>query len=191
MIITIARESGSGGHELGKKIVGHYNIPLYDKEILVEKAREMGTLDEMESFFSERPMNSLLYAIAIENGNDDGWHKEFDILKSLIKEDSFVLIGRCGSYIYGQEADCISFFLHSDRTHRIKRTMELQKISEKKAAKLIDEVDDKRSTFHKYYTGQHWGDARCYDMSIDTDRTGNEHALHVMIDYIDAAMKEK
>lgn len=189
MIITIARESGSGGHEVGKKLAEHYHLPLYDKEILVEKAKEKGILDEMESFFSEKPMNSLLYAIAIENGTDQSWHKEFDILKSLIEEESFVLIGRCGNYIYRDRDDCLSFFLHSDRTHRVQRTMGLQKLNEKKASHLIDEVDEKRSTFHKYYTGEHWGDGRNYTMCLDTDRIGEEHTLKVLIDYIDSAVR--
>ena len=99
MIITVGRECGSGGHAIGEALAAHYGIRCYDRHILVSEAKAKGMYDELENFFSEKPMDSLLYSIAINNMEK----RNATVLKQfheLITENSFVLIGRCGNYIY-------------------------------------------------------------------------------------------
>ena len=67
MIITVGRECGSGGHAIGEALAAHYGIRCYDRHILVSEAKARGMYDELENFFSEKPMDSLLYSIAINN----------------------------------------------------------------------------------------------------------------------------
>lgn len=185
MIITIARQSGSRGHEIGKRLAAHYGIPFYDKEALFQKAKEKGVYDEMESFLSEKPLNSLLYAIVMENSEENLNHREFDALKSLITDESFVLLGRCGNLLYRSHPDCYSFFLHGNHADCVERTMKRYNLSRQQAEKQLEEVDNKRRTFQKHYTGQQWNDSRNYDMCINVDRNGAEKTLQVIESYID------
>ena len=94
MIITVGRECGSGGHAIGEALAAHYGIRCYDRHILVSEAKASGMYDELENFFSEKPMDSLLNSIAINKMKK----RNATVLKQfheLITENSFVLIGRC------------------------------------------------------------------------------------------------
>lgn len=190
MIITIGRECGSGGHDIGEKLAEHYKIPLYDRKILEERAKQQGIYDEMESFFSEQPMNSLLYSIAMTSSNVDAGSHVFRKLRTLIKDESFVLIGRCGNYVYKDDPECVSLFIHSDISDRIAKTMEKQNLGEKKARDLIRYVDEKRAVFHKYYTGEEWGVAKNYSLSLDNGRIDTDKAVKLIIDYINGSLGE-
>lgn len=185
MIITIARECGSGGHEIGERLSAHYHIPLYDKTKLIEKAKQIGMYEEMEFFFSEKPVNSLLYAIAIGNVNDKSNKMVYEMMRKLISEKSFILLGRCGSDMFKEEKDFTSIFLHGQEEDRIARTMRKQNIDREKAIELLAAVDKKRSTFHHYYTGQVWGDARNYQITLNSSLIGIEEAAEMIVAYIE------
>lgn len=184
MIITIARECGSGGHEIGEQLAEHYGIQLYDKKKLIEKAKENEMYEEMETFFSEKPMNSLLYAIAMTDTNKKVNKIVFEMMKELISEESFVLIGRCGNNIFQQEQMLTSVFVHAEEEDKIIRTMQKQNIDRKEAMELVDFVDEKRSTFHKYYSNQNWGDARNYHLALNSSRIGIMESTKFIIEYI-------
>lgn len=184
MIITIARECGSGGHEIGERLAVHYNIPLYDKKRLIEEAKQNGMYEEMEFFFSEKPMNSLLYAIAMGNANEKSNKMVYQMMRKLISEKSFILMGRCGSDIFKEEQGFTSVFLHGEEEDKIVQTMRKQNIERAEAIELMNAVDKKRSTFHNYYTGQVWGDARNYHITLNSSLIGIEETAEMIIKYI-------
>ena len=161
MIITIARQCGSGGHEIGKELASRLGLELYDRKKLEEEAKKLGKLDENKEFFQEKAVNSLLYSIA-------------------------VIIGRCSGAIYANDPEATTVFLHADKDCRIKRVMKRDGINEKKAAKLIKEVDEKRASFHKFCTGKEWEDASQYQLSIDTGKLDISDAANMIINYINA-----
>lgn len=189
MIITIARECGSGGHSIGEKIARHYGIKCFDRHILVSEAKKMGLYEQLESFFSEKPVNSLLYSIAVNNGKLKTGKATLELFKSLIKEESFVIIGRCGNYIYKDNPDVTSVFVHADDEIRIDRTVKKQSVDRIRAAELIDYVDGKRKTFHSYYTGQTWADARNYQITLDSGLLGEDKSVEMIIDFIEKKNK--
>ena len=186
MIITIARQCGSGGHEIGKELTSRLGLELYDRKKLEEEAKKLGKLDENKEFFQEKAVNSLLYSIAVSYGASNPMERSFELIRELTQQKSAVIIGRCSGAIYANDTDATTIFLHADKDCRIKRVMKRDGIDEKKAAKLIKEVDEKRASFHKFCTGKEWGDAGQYQLSIDTGKLDISDAADMIINYINA-----
>ncbi|WP_448783619.1 cytidylate kinase-like family protein [Blautia sp.] len=186
MIITIARQCGSGGHEIGKELASRLGLELYDRKKLEEEAKKLGKLDENKEFFQEKAVNSLLYSIAVSYGASNPMERSFELIRELTQQKSAVIIGRCSGAIYANDPDATTIFLHADKDCRIKRVMKRDGIDEKKAAKLLKEVDEKRASFHKFCTGKEWGDAGQYQLSIDTGKLDISDAADMIINYINA-----
>lgn len=186
MIITIARQCGSGGHEIGKELASRLGLELYDRKKLEEEAKKLGKLDENKEFFQEKAVNSLLYSIAVSYGASNPMERSFELIRELTQQKSAVIIGRCSGAIYANDPDATTIFLHADKDCRIKRVMKRDGIDEKKAAKLIKELDEKRASFHKFCTGKEWGDAGQYQLSIDTGKLDISDAADMIINYINA-----
>ena len=186
MIITIARQCGSGGHEIGKELASRLGLELYDRKKLEEEAKKLGKLDENKEFFQEKAVNSLLYSIAVSYGASNPMERSFELIRELTQQKSAVIIGRCSGAICANDPDATTIFLHADKDCRIKRVMKRDGIDEKKAAKLIKEVDEKRASFHKFCTGKEWGDAGQYQLSIDTGKLDISDAADMIINYINA-----
>ena len=186
MIITIARQCGSGGHEIGKELASRLGLELYDRKKLEEEAKKLGKLDENKEFFQEKAVNSLLYSIAVSYGESNPMEKSFELIRELTQQKSAVIIGRCSGAIYANDPEATTVFLHADKDCRIKRVMERDGINEKKAAKLIKEVDEKRASFHKFCTGKEGEAPSQYQLSIDTDKLDISDAADMIINYIKA-----
>lgn len=186
MIITIARQCGSGGHEIGKELASRLGLELYDRKKLEEEAKKLGKLDENKEFFQEKAVNSLLYSIAVSYGESNPMEKSFELIRELTQQKPAVIIGRCSGAIYANDPEATTVFLHADKDCRIKRVMERDGINEKKAAKLIKEVDEKRASFHKFCTGKEWEDVSQYQLSIDTGKLDISDAADMIINYINA-----
>ena len=135
MIITIARQCGSGGHEIGKELASRLGLELYDRKKLEEEAKKLGKLDENKEFFQEKAVNSLLYSIAVSYGESNPMEKSFELIRELTQQKPAVIIGRCSGAIYANDPEATTVFLHADEDCRIKHVMERDGINEKKAAK--------------------------------------------------------
>ena len=176
MIITIARQCGSGGHEIGKELASRLGMELYDRKKLEKEAKKLGKFDENKDFFQEKAVNSLLYSIAISYGESNPMEKSFELIHELTQGKPAVIIGRCSGAIYQKDPDATTIFLHAD-------------ISRKEAERKIKEVDEKRSSFHKFCTGKAWEDASQYQLSIDTGKIDISDAVDMIINYINAKTK--
>lgn len=185
MIITIARQSGSGGYTVGKILADHYGIPIYDQSTVSALAKKQGLYDKMRGFFDEFPVNSIMYALSMDFKNKKFSEPERDALEHLISDTDFVLIGRCGNYIYGNRKDCTSVFVHGDLAYRVWYKTQLLPMSPDAAKDLILKTDESRLAYHRYYTGTTWGEAKNYDLSIDTSRIGHQAAAELVMQYIE------
>ena len=187
MIITIARQCGSGGHEIGKELASRLGLELYDRKKLEEEAKKLGKLDENKEFFQEKAVNSLLYSIAVSYGESNPMEKSFELIRELTQQKSAVIIGRCSGAIYANDPEATTVFLHADKDCRIKRVMERNGINEKKSCKA-----DKRKWMRKehlstkFCTGKEWEDASQYQLSIDTGKLDISDAADMIINYINA-----
>lgn len=180
MIITIARECGCGGHEIGEKLAQQLGIPLYDKEALANEAKKRNQYEQMQTFFNEKPINSLLYAIVMDSQIDDYEKIAFEMIRELAQND-MILIGRCGNYIFKGEKDKLSIFLHADKEDKIQRVMEREQLSQREALKKIQQTEDSRSYFHKSCTGQHWGESKNYDLCINTSKWSIDQCVSMIL----------
>ncbi|MFA9378963.1 MAG: AAA family ATPase [Lachnotalea sp.] len=184
MIITIARECGSGGHEIGEKLAKRFELELYDKHILIEETKKLGKYEEMARFYEETPIDSLLYAIAMGIGTNQIGKLPFEMIKELASQKSFVIIGRCSNYVLRNYPDFTSVYIHGETESKVKRTMQKQMLSEKKALELIKQVDKKRATYHKYYTDEIWGDAKNYQITLNSSLIGVDKSVDMIAEYI-------
>lgn len=186
MIITIGREYGSGGHDIGEMLAEKLGIMLYDKDNLAQKAKALGCYDEVQSFYEEQPANSLLYAISKGEESQNMGQKPFKHIKQMVGDQSCIIIGRCANVIFRNEQEHISIFIHADIEKRVKRIAAANDISEKKAQLLIRETDKRRAEFHNQYTGENWGDSRGYQLSADSGMIGIDQTVELICDYINA-----
>lgn len=185
MIITIGREFGSGGTETGKLLAGHYGIPFFDSEALMDAAQRLGDFDEVRSFLLEEPVNSLIYAIAVSECIEKRAALPFAMIRRIADEQDCVLMGRCGNYIFRKNPRLTSVFLRADIGLRTERIAGKFQMSRQKARRLIEKTDKHRSDFHGYYTNEEWGRASNYQLCIDSGSLGIRQTAGLIIDFID------
>ena len=189
IIITIARQYGSGGREIGEKVAEKLGIPLLDKEIIKEAASR-GNLDEnVIKDADESSANSLLYTLAVGSNvlgttmhfgykmplNDKLFILQSDIIKEHASQGSCVVIGRCADYVLRNESNLLRIFIYGDLENREKRVQ--QRHPELKSSQVIDVInktDKRRSSYYNFYTGNKWGKSGNYDLSINSSTFGIE-----------------
>lgn len=189
MIITIEREFGSGGLQVGELLSKYYGIQFFDSEALLDAAQDMGDFDEVRSFLLEEPVNSLIYAIAMSEFIEDRGKLPFAMMSKIASEKDCVIMGRCGNFIFRNDKRLTSVFIHADMSNRVERIARNYRMSEPEAKKLIEKTDKHRSSFHDYYTNEAWDNASDYQLSIDSGKLGIEMTAELIIDFIEKKKK--
>ncbi len=188
MIITIARQCGCGAIQLGQLLQQHYNIPLYTRKSLRAMAEEKGVLSQLDDFFEERPVDALTFAITSDY-SDASVHlqdKTRNLICNLIGDRDCIIIGRCGNYIFRDNDGLVSVFLKGDVRARVKEIMCERGLTEAKARRFVENTDDCRLNYHRYYTGLQWGNAADYDLCIDNCRIEYVQTARLIIEYVSA-----
>ncbi len=197
-IITISRQFGSGGREIGKKVADSLGISFYNKELIALAAKESGFSENIFEKADEAPSNSFLYSLAIGANpmgslfiknddlltNDKLFSIQSKVIRDIGKKESCLIVGRCSDYILREEENLTRIYLHADNDFRIKRIMELYNLSEKEAKTTITKSDKKKNNYYNYYTGNEWGDPKNYDIIINTGKTGIDNTINIVIDYV-------
>lgn len=185
MIITIARQCGCRALNVGEILARHYGIPLYTRKSLMAKAKEMGILDEMTSFFDERPVDELMSAISEFPFERTAVREKFrSAFMKMIGNEDCIIIGRCGNFIFSDREDLVTIFLHGKLSDRIVNAAEEENLSLAEAEDFVHTTDDCRVAYHSFYTGLSWGYAPEYDICIDTCRLGTEKTAAIIENYI-------
>lgn len=198
-IITIGRQFGSAGREIGEKVAAHYNIKCFDKELLSRAAQESGFCEEMIINHDERPTNSFLYNLVMDTYtfgyNSSSFvdmpisHKvfmaQFDTIKKIAEEEPCVIVGRCADYALQDYKNCIHLFIHGTESVKIKRIMEKYDLSEDKAREMIIKKDKQRQSYYNYYSTKKWGRADSYDLSINSSVLGIDGTVNLIIQYVE------
>ncbi len=191
MIITVARKCGCYGDTLGQELAKRYGIPFYDKERISELAKEKDIYDKYPDYYGEIPVNTLLYTISVTEEDDVLYDKPKKALESLIDGQDCVVLGRCGNYAFKDRKDKISIFLTGDDDKRIAHIAEKHGYSERKAANIVKETDDRRSSYHEYYSGETWGLSDNYDLCVNVSKLGFDKTLKLIEDYIDTRISNE
>ncbi len=194
IIITIGRQLGSGGREIGQMLSERLGIPFYDKEILEESAKKSGYSKEIFEKHDEKPTSSFLYALAMGvNQLGHSYQKpllleiylaQFDTIRKLAEEGSGIFIGRCADYVLNDEESVLNVYVSADKKTRIARTMKKHGITEKQAEGMCNRSDKDRANYYNYYSDHPWGDAKYYDLCINTGKIDLEDAVELILEYL-------
>ncbi len=194
-IITIGRQYGSGGREIGEKLAQKLEIPFYDKELLERAANDSGICKELFENHDEKPTNSFLYSLVMDTYsfgyssaaftdmpiNHKVFLAQFEAVKKLAMEGPCVMVGRCADYALSEFSNCFSVFIHSDMESRIRRIAQKYDMKDNKARDAIQKTDKSRSSYYNYYTNKRWGDASSYHLSIDSGKLGINKTVECII----------
>ena len=193
-IITIGRQFGSAGREIGNVIAKDYGIKLYDKEMLKRAAKESGICEELFETHDEKPTNSFLYSLVMDTyslGYSSGSYSDmpinhkiflaqFDTIKQLAEQESCVIVGRCADYALSDYPKVVSVFITASDEDRIASLKKLYNVDDAKAKDIMVKTDKKRASYYNYYSSKKWGDTRSYDLCINRSAVGVDGAVKMI-----------
>lgn len=194
LIITVGREFGSGGQEIARKLAEHYDLPLYDKNLLKEVLENKGITNGGLEQYDEKHRHIGIYRTVRDMDSSPEAsvaNVQFEYLKKKAKEgESFVVVGRCAETMLKECPAMISVFVLGDRQEKIERVVRIYHLSPEEAEKLMAKKDHKRKKYHNSYCEGKWGDSRNYDISINSSKLGVDETMKILTDYIDARRKK-
>lgn len=182
-IITIGRQYGSGGRDIGRALAKELSIPYYDKELITMAAEESGFSPELFANADKNASNSLLFSLSMYGSTTGTYNMplgdqvfiiQSDIIKKVAEQGPCIIVGRCADYTLRNRPDCLSIFLRSPLESRIKRAVEVYGLDPKQARDTIAKTDKKRSVYYAHFTGEKWGASDNYHITVDTSRVGIE-----------------
>lgn len=198
-IITIGRQFGSAGREIGYKVADYFGIKLYDKEMLARAAKESGICEEIFETHDEKPTNSFLYSLVMDTysmGYSGGGtysdmpinHKvflaQFDAIKKIAEEGPCILVGRCADYALEDYKNVVNVFIHADLKDRIRRIARIYDLTDAKAKDMIIKTDKKRASYYNYYTNKKWSDSDSYELCLSSSELGVEGTARMIEQYV-------
>lgn len=198
-VVTIGRQFGSAGREIGKKVAEYFDIRFYDRDLLTRAAKESGFCEEMIQNHDERPTNSFLYNLVMDTYsfgyNNSSFvdmpisHKvflaQFDAIKKIADEGPCVIVGRCADYALADRSNVVDLFIYANESCKIKRIMEKYELNENKARDMIIKKDKQRQSYYNYYSSKKWGRADSYDLCINSSVLGVEGTVKLIAQYVE------
>ena len=198
MIVTIGRQYGSGGAEVGKKLGEKLGQDVYDKEILRMTSNESGIRESYFHLADEKAGNKLLYKVihslipedtSPSIGSDlvtkeNLFRFQSSVIRKLAQEQSSVFIGRCAEHILEGEENLVRVFIYADMDARIERIREKGYYADDEIEKNIKRIDKERNEYHLYYTGKEREDLSNYDLVLNSAKIGTDGCVKCIIDYL-------
>lgn len=188
-IITIGRQFGSGGRNIGIRLAEKLGVPFYDKELLKKAAEKSGLCEHLFENFDERP-KSLLYSIAMDSymfalpggGISDSLEQQvyqatFDTIRHIADLGACVIIGRCADATLADRSNVLRLFIHAPLDWRVDTVAKRDGIDKEQARSEVTRTDKRRAAYYEYYTAQKWGVAGNYDVCLDSSAFGEDGAV--------------
>lgn len=193
-IITISRQYGSGGREIGRKLAEALGIPFYDKEIITRAAKESGFAEAAFEKAEAKATNSLLYSIAMgmnAYGSQDMGYAHLslddriylaqsDVIRKVAEEGPCVIVGRCADYVLKERKDVINIFVWATLPFRVERSVRLDGLDPAKAEDSVLRMDKRRANYYSYHANDKWGKVNNYHLSIQSDYGGIDKTVEVV-----------
>jgi cytidylate kinase len=195
LIITIARQYGSGGREIGERVAELLGIPIYDKELIKDAAAKGSLNEDIIKNADESAANSLLYTLAMGSNvlgttmhfgykmpiNDKLFILQSETIKEYANNGSCVIIGRCADYVLRDEPNTLKIFIYGDLDHRKARVAERHpEIKSTQVIDVINKTDKRRASYYNFYTGNKWGKYDNYDMAVNSSTLGIDHTAQII-----------
>lgn len=202
-IITIGRQFGSNGRNIGKLIAEKLGVQCYDKELLQIAAKNSGVCEELLQNLDEKPNKSFLYSVVMDpyafaynfnnnnyttNINQQAFQATFDTIRDLAERESCVIVGRCSDYILRERDDVLNVFIYAPLEARIKTVSErYPALTENKIKDQITKEDKARASYYNYYSSKKWGKMESYHLSIDSSILTIDKAADMIIEVFNNA----
>ncbi len=197
-IITIGRQYGSGGREIGQKLADSLGIQCYDNELLDRAAKDSGICQELFENHDEKPTNSFLYSLVMDTYsmgyasavlsdmplNHKIFLAQFNAIKNIANEGPCVMVGRCADYALEDYTNRISVFIYGKLDKRIRRIADRHNLTDTKAKDAIQKTDKQRASYYNYYTSKRWGDISSYDLCIDSGILGIDGTVDTIRSFV-------
>ena len=184
-VITIGRQLGSGGRDIGHKLAAQLNLLFFDKELIRIAAQESGIQEDIFEEADEKKTHSLFGGLLDLRGfltdevysnyylsNETLFKIQSEVIRKLAGEKSCLIVGRCADYVLKDHPRCLNVFISADMSDRIRRVVAVQKITESKAEEFIQKMDKKRADYYSYFSGKVWGAAQSYDLCVNSSFLG-------------------
>ena len=193
LIITIGREYGSGGRQIGQALAGRLGISFYDKELITLAAKKSGLSDEFIEHNEQRVKGGLMHSFATSSAYHNGFFSgqylplsesifisQAQVIRDIAEKESAVIVGRCADYILAGRENTINIFIHAPMEARVKRIMALYHLDEAAAIKAITTSDKERGNHYFRYTDMKWGKAQNYDICVNSALMGVEKTAEML-----------
>ena len=191
-VITISREFGSGGRQIGYQLAERLGIPFYDKELIKMASEDI----EIEEHIFEMYDNAFMEKEEVEYTpfshtyevpmSDQIFIAQSRVIRRLAQHGPCVIVGRCADMVLKDE-QCLNLFFYANLKKRVHRLLQLERLSEeegKKMEKRVREIDQKRKDYYQFYTGNEWGKPQNYHLCFDSQKAGMEACIDAAIAYM-------
>lgn len=199
-VITISRQFGSGGHEVGTRLSEKLGVKYYDKELIALAAKKSGLSEEIFAQADEKAGNSLLYSMVMGNYpfgtrfsgvgdmpvNDQLFVLQADIIKKAAAEGPCIIIGRCGDYILRDFPNVFRVFIHAKKEKRVEWAVQAGLADPKKAPDFITKKDKQRANYYNFYSNKRWDDLENYDLTIDCSTFTVDQAVQIILSAVES-----
>ena len=202
IIINVGRQLGSGGRIIARMLAEDFNCKMYDKEILNLATKESGFSKEFFEQNDEQKgfVRSLFHLHLPYISDTNFYHNKFsqdslfqfqsDAIHKAAEESSCVFVGRCADYVLRDVKEAVSIFITANLEERIKQVSKRHLCDEETAEKLINSIENERSSYYNYYTGKKWGHSTSYDICVNSSILGIEGTEQLLVDYIKKRMEK-
>lgn len=197
-IVTIARQYGSGGREVGRRLSELSGFRYYDKDLIIYAAQKSGYSTDALKNVDEKAANSLLYTLALGSAaynhgiehvnlpiNDRLFVIQSEIIKNISKKDEgAIIVGRCADYVLYGTPNLVKIYICADFEKRVRTIVKRHSYTETQAKDAVVKTDKRRANYYSYYTGEKWGKADKYDLVISTNNIGVDGAAELIYQYL-------
>ncbi|MBQ9420311.1 MAG: cytidylate kinase-like family protein [Lachnospiraceae bacterium] len=185
-IITISREFGSGGHTVGRRLAEELGIKCYDREIIDRVAEESGFdkdyIKEKGEYVPHGPFGNMMNRWSYYGPTNEEriWQIQSDIILDIAERESCVIVGRCADYLLKDRDDVLRTFIHADKAYRAERIVRLYGETNETPEKRLADKDKHRKAYYQVYTDMEYGDARNYQICLDTGALGEDYCVELL-----------
>lgn len=183
-IITIGRQFGSGGREIGRQLAKRLGYNFYDRDILRAASRKLNMPEAILERTDESSYNSLLYSLVMSTKiapfEDTLAKEERNFLLRQAEKGSCVVVGRCGNYYFRDDPALLSVFITAPLETRVVRVADRYHLDMDSAENMVTSTDRKRDSYHYYHTNQRWSDISQYQFVVDSTVLGLEGTVDLL-----------
>ena len=195
IVITIAREFGTNGHEMGLILAERLGLPFYDKDILTKAAHEIGIdvekVKEADESVNSRILKPIFgFSVGFGEEEDRLFQAEERVIRQVAQE-SCIIIGRLSDYILKDDPDCINVYIYAPFEERVKMISKKYKMSDEESRKLVRRMDQTRNNFYSYYSNGKWEHSSGKDLILNRSTITLEECVDMIAHLVELKLKNK